>query len=407
MGDSPEVNSSGSRPLLVIAALLMLAAAGAVLISPPEMGIVRTAPDAPLLAARIARHPTDWPAVSALAEVALDTRLENRDLLWHAAYAHAALLAPERTDPVKAFVRAGFFHWTELSEVEKQEVMTACAALLRNPVFFHQMARPIFELTGDLSFLQRSGPPTADATAWLISIALPNGRFADYRALRSHLRQQRLSELTAQLHTGVPEELVARFPGPPYHSDAEPLIQSLLDELHQRPLVENPNRPDVLDAVVDYALRHNLGPLDGLEVISRIPGAASVQAQIKLARQLGINERATQLEMASNDPRRVLPNDYEWQGLCQSDVCTRAWRMVDAEHGIALMIENTKTDEVPAYVEIYVDDALLAEGEVGSQRELTVPAGYPGAHRIEVVLANPRTRNQSERRVHIASVTAL
>jgi hypothetical protein len=162
-----------------------------------------------------------------------------------------------------------------------------------------------------------------------------------------------------------------------------------------------------VDAVVDYALRHDLGPLDGLEVITRKPGAVTVATQIKLARALGLKERVALLEAASSDPRRVLPNDSDWTGLCQTDICRRAWRMIEAEHGIALTIETVQTDNVQAYVEIYVDDTLRAEGEVGPKRDFTVPVGNRGAHRIEVVLANPMTRNGFARRVHIASITTL
>src|SRR5664279_427361 len=342
----------GSRAFLIIVAVAMLMAAAIFLIDPPEIGTAPTSADASLLATRIARHPSDWPAASALTEVALDTRLDTRVQLWRSAYEHASLLAPERGDPPNAFARAAFFHWTELSDKDRRDALTAYATLLRDPTTFHRMARPIFELTGDLSYLQRSGPPTADTTAWLISLALPNGRFADYRALRHKWQQQHLDEFTAKLHTDTPEELVAAFPSPPYRADAEPMIKALLDELHQRPLSESPGRPDLLNAIVDYALRHDLGPLDGLEVISRTPGAASAETRLKLARALGLKERASQIELASNDPRRVLPNENDWQGLCQSDICTHGWRIVEAEQGIALTIETVKTDEVPPYVEI-------------------------------------------------------
>lgn len=80
--------------------------------------------------------------------------------------------------------------------------------------------------------------------------------------------------------------------------------------------------------------------------------------------------------------------------------------MIEAAHGIALTLETVQADEVPAYVEIYVDDDLRAEGEVGPKRDFIVPVGS-GAHQIELVLANPLTRNRSPRRVHIASITAL
>jgi hypothetical protein len=396
-----------SRAFLIIVASAMLIAAATFLLDPPEIGTEPTRADASLLAARIVRHPSDWPAASALTEVALDTRLETRVQLWRSAYEHASLLAPERGDPPNAFARAAFFHWTELSDKDRSDALNAYATLLRDPNTFHRMAHPIFELTGDLSYLQRSGPQTADTTAWLIGLALPNGRFADYRALRHEWQQQHLDEFTAKLHASTPEELVAVFPSPPYHAETEPLIKALLEELHQRPLSENPGRPELLDAVVDYALRHALGPLDGLEVISRTPGAASAETRMRLARALGLTERARQIELASSDPRRVLPDDHDWQGLCQTDICTRGWRIVEANHGIALTIEAAKTDEVPPYVEIYVDDLLRAEGDVSPKRDFVVPAGERGPHRIEVVLANPMTRNQTERRVRIKTLTTL
>jgi hypothetical protein len=407
MGKGTDVTGPGSRAFLIIAAIVMLIAAAVFLVNPPEIGIAPTSADASQLAARIVRHPSDWPAASALTEVALDTRLDTRVQLWRAAYEHASLLAPERADPPNAFARAAFFHWTELSEKDRNDALNAYATLLRDPTTFHRMARPIFELTGDLTYLQRAGPPTADTTAWLIGLALPNGRFADYRALRHEWQKQHLDEFTAKLHSATPEELIAALPSPPYHADTEPLIKALLDELHQRPLSENPGRPELLDAIVDYALRHNLGPLDGLEVISRTPGAASAETRMRLARALDLKERARQIELASSDPRRVLPNEHDWQGLCQTDICTRGWRIVDADHGIALTIESVKSDEVPPYVEIYVDDMLRAEGDVIPQRDFVVPAGERGPHRLEVVLANPMTRNQSERRVRIKSLTTL
>ena len=396
-----------TRLFLVLTALTMVAAAAAFFLRPPEIGIVKTTSDERSLAARIARHPTDWAAASALAEVALDARLGNRVEVWRAAYTHASLLAPERTEPANGFVRAAFFHWTELSEKDRRDAIAAYAPQLRDPAVFARMARPLFELSGDLSLLRRAAPPTADSLAALISLALPNGRFADYRALRGELQQKHIDDFNGRRHTVTPEELVERFPLPPYRADEEPLIRALLDELHARPLDDNPGRGDVLDAVADYALRHNIGPLDGLEVITRKPGAATVATQIRIARALGLKDRTAQLEAASRDPRRVQPNDSDWLGLCQNDICKQARRMIEAEHGIALTIDTVQTDDVQAYVEIYVDDALRAEGEVGPKRDFTVPVGNRGVHRIEVVLANPTTRNGFARRVHIASITTL
>lgn len=405
----------GSRVFLIALAVTMLAAAAAFVVRPPEIGDVKTQPDVRLLATRIAHHPTDWPAASALTEVALDARTDKRVLLWHAAFDHATRLAPERKDPANAFARAGFFHWSELSERDQRDVLSAYARLLHDPAVFGRMAGPIFELTGDLSYLRRNGPQTADSVGPLITLAVSNGRFADYRALRAELQRKRLDEFPARASTATPEELVDGFPSPPYHSDMEPLIKTLLNELHRHPLDEIPHRHDVIEAIADYALRHDLQPLDGLEVISRKSGAASVETQIRLAKALGLKERALQLEMANNDPRRVPANDHEWQGECGNDICTRAWRVIDAEHGIALTIQavqqtgpqTVQSDDLPAYVEIYVDDVLRAEGEVKSKQDFIVPVGNRGAHRIEVMLINPTTRSPYPRRAHVAKIATL
>lgn len=401
------MSGRGARLCLIGVALVMTAAASVFLLHPPQFRWTRTSSNAPALVARIAGRPTDWEASSALAEVALDAKLNNRVALWHAAYVHASLLAPDNREPATAFARDAFFHWNELSEKDKRDVMAAYGPLLRDPAVFGRMARPLFELTGDLSFLHRAGPPTADTPATLISIALPNGMFVDYRALRSELQKKRLEDFASHRSTVTPEELVEQFPAPPYHTDDEPLIRALLDELHRRPLQDNPNRPSIVDGIADYALQHNVEPLDGLEIVTRKPGAASVVTQIKIARVLGLKERAAQLEMASSDPRRVVANVFEWQGLCEKDLCTRAWRMIEAEHDVMLTLETAQTDEVPAYVEIYIDDALRAEGEVGPRRDFIVPIGSRGAHRIELVLVNPITRNRAPRRIHITSITTL
>lgn len=402
---------AGSRLFLILIAVTMLAAAAVFVVGPPEIGYVKTQSDVRLLATRIAHHPTDWAAASALTEVALDARTDKRALLWHAAYDHATRLAPERKDPANAFARAGFFHWTELSERDQHDVLSAYARILRDPSVFGRMAGPIFELTGDLSYLQRNGPQTADAIAPLITLAVSSDRFADYRALRAEMQRKRLEEFAPRVLTTTSKELVDGFPNPPYHSDDEPLIKALLNELHQHPLDKIPNRRDVVESVADYALRHGLEPLDGLEVISRKPGAASVETQIRLAKALGLKESALQLEMASNDPRKVPANDLEWQGRCGNDICTRAWRVIDAEHGIALTIQTVQqtaqTDDLPAYVEIYVDDILRAEGEVKSKRDFIVPVGTRGAHRIEVLLVNPTTRNPTPRRIQVAKIATL
>jgi hypothetical protein len=394
------------RRLLISVAAAMSIAAALFLLRPPEIRPVPMPSDVRGLAGRIVKHPSDWHAASALSEAALDSRIDDRLALWRAAYGHASLLAPESPDPPNGFASGAFFHWAELSPDDRRAALTAFGPLLRDPNIFGRMAKPIFELTGDLGTLQRWHPPTRDATGMLIWLALPNGFFADYRQLRAEMQRERMNEFTALRSTATPVELIAHFPEPPYHADAEPMIKALLTELHRRPLPENPNRPSVVDGVIDYALRHGIEPLDGLTVITREAGAASLATRIRLAQHLGITNLAQQLAMEA-EPRRPPASEDSWQGLCQNDVCESAWRNIEAAHGVALRVETVQTDNFPAYVEIYADDVLRAEGEAGAERDFLVAVGSAGVHRIEVVLANPMTRNLYQRRVHIAKITTL
>jgi hypothetical protein len=404
MGTNPDLTGRAARLFLIGVGLTMAVAALVFIVSPPEIASGPVTSDAHALAERMARHPTDWAAASALSEVALDMRSASRFAVWRETYEHASLLAPERPDPASGFARAGFFHWTELSPDDQRAVLTAYAPLLRNPSLFARMARPLFELTGSLSMLRRSHPDNSLSTGLLMALAAQNGFFADYRELRAEWQRRRVDEFNAFSRTATPDELMARFPDPPYHADAEPSIVALLQELHRHPIEDNPNRPNVIDAVVDYALRHDLSPLDGLQGIAAKPGAASAGTRLRLARMLGLDDMAREIATSSNVVQR---NESEWQGLCEKDVCYRAWRNIDASHGVALTIETVQTDNVAAYVEIYLDDALRAEGEVGPKRDFIVPTGNPGPHRVEVVLANPLTRNGIARRVHIAGITTL
>jgi hypothetical protein len=407
MGTHPEVNGRGARLFLLVVAVAMAGSALLFFVRRPEIGSAPLPSSVTALASRVGRHPTDWEAATLLTEVSLDSPSDKRVQLWRTAHDHASRLAPDRPGPSSSFARAAFFHWQELSPKDRQDALNAYAPLLADEARFARMAQPLFELTGDLSMLERARPRSEYATGILISLALRNGLFDDYRKLRADLQRERLNDFAARARSNSPADLIARFPDPPYRADSEPLIAALLDELHRRPLDEVPGKPTIVDALVDYALRHNLEPLDGLELITHRQGAASDATRIRLARKLGENNVAAQIEMGSADPRRVPVVESDWQGLCGNDVCYRGWRNIEANHAVALKIETVETDNVPAYAEVYVDDVLRGEGEVGARRDFIVPVGNPGTHRVEVVLANPTTRNGATRKLHIGGVTTL
>lgn len=95
-----------------------------------------------------------------------------------------------------------------------------------------------------------------------------------------------------------------------------------------------------------------------------------------------------------------------WSGLCGENLCFSAWREIEANRAVALTVKTIDTDDVRPYVEVYVDGARRAEGPIDGEATFTVPVA-PGAHQVEVRLANSITRNNVQRRVRITSLQVL
>jgi len=170
-----------------IAVIVFAALAAAFLAARPSPSPPPMPSDARSLAARVAAHPTDWAAASALTEKALDMPVRDRFALWHAANGIAASMAPSLPEPRVTFARSGFFHWLELSAADRKKVLDAYAPQLRDPVSFSRMNHEVFALTGDLDYLRRVRPPGIDAAGSLAWLAATYGRFDDYRSIRAEI----------------------------------------------------------------------------------------------------------------------------------------------------------------------------------------------------------------------------
>jgi hypothetical protein len=230
------------------------------------------------LAARVAAHPADWRAASALAGIALDAPVRDPLALWHASSALAISLAPMQAEPRGDMAQSGFFHWNELSDADRKAVLDAYGPVMGDEGTFLRMYEAIYDLTADLDYLRRVQPRTAEATRALVWLAGTFGRFDQYRLLRGK---------------------------------------------------ENPDA-----AVVDK-------------------------------------------------------------------------RDVSAEREIAITVKSVITDDVPPYIEVYVDKSLRAEGAVVGERTLTAPVERAAVHEIEVRLANPVTRNNTRRKVEVTAVRGI
>lgn len=430
---------------------------------------VRRDPPPPVEPSAMARwlagHPTDWRTASRISETALDSSSPNRVALWRDAYRHAKRLAKPLTTVDVSFVRGGLYHWYELAPEDRAALLTAATPLMQDRYFFHQMHASLWELTRDLHWIRRNAPDTAEARHALVSLALSQGLFADYRSLREDSRRANQRAFEAQQRLAEPSQLLNFLPERLEKSDAQ-LVRDILTELERRHFdTEQMNAR--IETLVSFAVRHEIQPLAGIRPL--LQTSTPLLRDVTRARAaLALNDRvlATQIELASAVPgsaewdsyyldrarfearhrdavaaegylRRaaiggmslpvlaaaeevatILGNDgasyraqllteaakpREWTGGCSADeLCSIVTRTeYVVGNTMDLRMAPAQTDETPPYVVIYIDDARVAEGEVRDERAFAIPV-TPGLHEIEVRLLNPRTRNGIQRRVRLS-----
>jgi hypothetical protein len=387
------------RPVLWTLAAAMLTAFGAFFIEQPSEEPPPLPSDIAELARRLASHPTDWGASSAIADRALDGDMPGRVETWSAAEALTVRLSPNFVPARTGYIRGGLFHWYELGDADRKNVLATLTPLMRDPGTFERLAPAIFELTGNLAFLRSAQPHTITSLERLLNIAARNGLFDDYRALRGELVTSRTRALVERLDSLPPSQIIASLPMYPTR-DEQPMIVAALRTLHQRPLEVDPGNPNILEGVIDYAVRHRLTPLDGLRPVIRERTWASGFARGELARALGDSVRLDEFGLSESRLRGEIAHirGIAWDGACGPALCNRATADVDGPR--TLLIEIVGENEVPGYIECYVDDTRVWEGPVKGPVPLTV--GASGTHRIEIRLANPQGRNLDGRRFRIS-----
>jgi hypothetical protein len=382
------------------------------------------------LARWVAERPADWLAASALSDRSLDSDLPRRRELWLAAYAHAEQLAPRRPNTAAGFVRGGLFHWNELAPNERKAVLDVAATLMNEPRVFEQMHPSLWQLTRDFAYLRRVAPGTVDALGALQQLAVTNGLFAEYREVGAAARSARLKEFE-QRRRELPIQDMLMFLPPRLTTEDLPLLRAILDEMHARAF-DPQLAPGRLDEIAVFAIEHELQPLAALSPFVEPSPALRDVTRARLALALGDRSAAGRIELTTavagakewipyyreraayeakqgNDALAATYRDRAtflarvdtgtWTGRCGEELCTSAYR--EHEGPLAVALSVTQTDEVPLYVEVYADDALVAEGEVRDERTFSVDAGS-GPHRIEVRLVNPRTRNGIQRRARLS-----
>jgi len=409
------------------------------------------------------QSPSNKAAFERIVEQALDSSAPKRFELWHGAHEQVMRLDPNRPAASSAFVRSGLFHWYELSATDRRSVILAIEPLLHDGAFFDAMVQPLYQLTGDFAILRHANPGTEGVLWKLGSMAVINGHFDDYRFFREQLRRRRMLTFVATRKSATPAELIALVPIPATMAD-KPLLQGILDELHLRPIDNGKPDSSGTTELIDFALDHDMQPLDGLEPAMHIAGAAGDPQRARLALRLGDLERAADIESASpvsdqaqwhryyveravaemhrheslralqylqkagertadaiaaaEEMQRTAGNTAEaaavhatlvarankieqWFGKCGDDVCNGARGSLWSEGApFTLKLATVQSDEVPPYAELYADDELTAEGPVSPSLVARAEL-LRGIHRIDLRLVNPMTRNAIHRRIRI------
>lgn len=356
--------------------------------------------DVRALAQWFARHPADWKAAAALADRSLDSELPRRTEIWRASYEAGRALAPQRPNPRAGFVRAGLFHWVELGDADRKRVLEAARPLMRDDLhLFLQLHQPLYRLTRDFDYLRSVAPERIESYTALRELAASYGKFDDYRAFRERERRLRFALFEQRRTRGEVSELLALLPTPIRAADT-PLVRGILAELDRR-AYDPAQLHYAVQSFTTFALDHNLTPLGGLTPLIHAQGKLPDETRVRLARASGDHESAARLELSTNARLAPKPRVGVWTGPCRdtNEVCDLA----EGVHRgpLTLTLDVTQSDEIAPYVEVYVDDALVDEGAITGPRTFTIDAA--GEHRIEVRVANPRTRNGIKRRLSLRS----
>jgi hypothetical protein len=256
--------------------------------------------------------------------------------------------------------------------------------------------QPLWQLTRDFNYLRRVAPPTVLAWTWLRDLAATNGRFADYRDFRESLRTLRMQNFLKRRESMSAADMLAMLPQPLDAADV-PLVRAILTELDQR--AYDPHQAGGrIEELTVFAIEHRVQPLSALSPLIETQRIVTDETRARLARALGDVAAARRIELVGITERREEPAGV-WTATCgTNEVCTSAFKK--QEGPLTVTTSVVQTDEVPPYVEIYVNDVLAAEGEVRNSHTFTV--GSPGMHRYEVRLINPRTRNGIQRRLRLS-----
>ncbi|MDX1584680.1 MAG: hypothetical protein R3338_13870, partial [Thermoanaerobaculia bacterium] len=212
----------------------LLFALSAVTFRPAEPAEAVSYEERARLAARtLASSPADRGALETITELSLDLGHPRRVELWREAAIASHRLAPRVDTPKLAFVRAGFMHWYELDDRDREAVLDVAAELLSEEEHFRALWQPVLQATRDPSFLAKHAPSTPRIQAQIRDVAALWNDLQTYRRLGRKVpvewRIDEDAELLEESSTAMLTRTVQwRLPEPADHEtlrlELEPLV---------------------------------------------------------------------------------------------------------------------------------------------------------------------------------------
>ena len=258
-------------------------------------------PDSRSLAAEISRSPADRDVLSRIAEQAFEVDLDPQtaETTWRLSAMTLRRIAPGWLAGKVRVVRAGLFHWPELSAKGRALLHEETAALLQDPVHFSELALPYYRLTGMVSLLVANAPMVPGAYRELMEMALSSGRFDHYRELQLNAPRHftRLRERFVRERKG--DELFKTLLEIPKSNATVPVIREYLRALEDLPATHGAVSSDRLTPFVEWALAQKIGSLSAIH--RSIAGDAAIQPalQARVALASGNEEAAALIEAQS------------------------------------------------------------------------------------------------------------
>lgn len=314
----------------------------------------------------ISKSPADRFTISRIAEHAFELGGEPAmsEKRWRLAAATLRHIAPAWSGGKVRVVRAGLFHWPELTEEGQKLLRSEAAALIREPAYFQELGLPLYRLTGDIRLVAENAPLEPTTFPRLLKSSLSAGRFEDYRLVRArapdHFARLR-EELIRRNASG--DEFVRALLSMPLDVRMLPLMSSYLQDLEQKPPQAGLMHPDDLQKFFPWAIIHDLTPLAPLyTAVAEDPSIPRV-----LAARLALAAGKTAEARLIADEHGSSTRSAEWAPF-HFDVAAAALRQEDHRGALAALrnVAESERDSMRGLEIRQGIAALLGEADVAA-----------------------------------------